>query len=58
MQPGVGKVSETYLLASKQAPIVGYPQLLPPNKTVEIFFNAVQGISHGLATLHRSQGFI
>ena len=54
MQPYVGQGAEKYLLASKQAPIVGYTKLPPPPKTAEEKSNTVQVISHRLTKLHRS----
>ena len=53
VQPGVWKGSEN-LLASKQASIFGYLQLPSPHKTAGEKSNTVQGISHGLTTLHLS----
>ena len=58
MQPDVGKGAKKYPLTSKQAFTVGYPRLTPPTKKIDKKSNAVQGISHGLATLYRSQGCI
>ena len=55
MQPDVGKGAKKYPLTSKQAFTAGYPQLTPPTKNVDKKSNAVQGISHGLATLNWSQ---
>ena len=58
MQPDVGKGSEKYILASKQVPLVGYPQMPPPPKTDNKKPHTVQVVSHGLAKLHWIQGFI
>ena len=45
-QPNVKKGAKKYLLASKQALIVGYLQLTPPTRNFDKKSNAVQGISH------------
>ena len=58
VQPGVGKISKTYLLASKQTLIVGYLWLSPPTRTFDKKYNSVQGNSHGMATLYMSKGCI
>ena len=58
MQTYIGKGSEKYLLASKQDLYVSYLLLPPPTITINKKSNAVQGIIHGMATLHRNQGCI
>ena len=50
----LGKELKIYIFTSKKNPIVGYLQLPSPPKPVEKNSNTVQGISHGMATLHQS----